>query len=321
MINLEKSKQIVCPYCGKAFNCKDVNDAQTKAQKRLSALKERGVDTSALFAMQTGEIAKLNNGVLSVLDDNDPIFSDIVNNGTIPNHSLFRRWVMSQMFHMLSDGQNFHQNLRKKGYGYMFKMLERELKVQCKLYADDKENFYIRNSWFNQRLVMCLCESYCKALEKHIANIPERKCKNIPYKHIGKSFVFCEDIYKKIISPLLEAVRKIRDASSPKELYQIYKNAFMRKYIKINEKMDGDFIDAYKGCGAYYTMQNLILFHGCTFAGMSMQQSYDYIKKKQKAYSNHDGYSEGWRMFAVMKELLEANNISIERKLKEICRA
>lgn len=319
MINLEKENKITCPNCGKTFNIHNEYETPlTKAQKRLQALQARGIDTSLLFAMQTGGIGRLDNGVISVLDDSDPIFADIMNGGTISNHNLFRRWVMSQMFHMISNPNGFSETLRSKGYDYQFKMLERELKAQCKLDVDDKENFEIRNAWFNKDLVITMCESYLVSLKKYISTLPERCCKGVMYKHIGGRNIFCEDIYKKVVHSIELAIGEIHFTRTPKELYNAYKY-FMRYYIKLTGKFISEFIDAYKGCGAFYTMQNLILFHGCRFEGKLMNQSYDYIKKKQKKYSDlNNSESGGWRMFAVMKELLKTNNIDIEEKLKRI---
>ena len=99
-----KETKIVCPKCGTEFEIpehehvatgvvigkdsgmgtivlKEAEAPVTKAQKRLEALKDAGVDISSLFAMQTGEIARNDNGVLSVLSDDDPIFQSIIAGG------------------------------------------------------------------------------------------------------------------------------------------------------------------------------------------------------------------------------------------------
>ena len=80
------------------------------ARERIEALRGAGVDVSCLFAMQGAEggeyVASNKDGKLTILDDNDPIFGYIMAQGTVPNNRLFRRWVMAQMFHMMSYTQS-----------------------------------------------------------------------------------------------------------------------------------------------------------------------------------------------------------------------
>ena len=70
-----------------------------KASEKLAALKAAGINVSNLFSMAgvTGEetIARVEGGKLTIVPDDDPIFSAIMGNGTIPNNRLFRRWVMA----------------------------------------------------------------------------------------------------------------------------------------------------------------------------------------------------------------------------------
>ena len=76
------------------------------AKERIEALRAMGMDVSHLFAMQGangGEcIASNKDGHLTMLDDDDPLFKLITGQGDVPNRRLFRRWVMAQMFHMMT---------------------------------------------------------------------------------------------------------------------------------------------------------------------------------------------------------------------------
>ena len=337
-----KETKVVCPKCGTEFEIPEHEYASagmvigkdsglgtvvlkaageaplTKAQKRMEALKAAGVDTSSLFAMQTGDIARLDNGVLSVVPEDDPIYSAIINGGTIPDRHLFRRWVMSQMFHLLIG--DFTKNLRRKGYEYQWHMIENELKVQTKLFATDKENFAERNKWFNQRVVTELCEEYLHQLKKRLNYLKENKthkCKNVPYIKFGGKNIFVSDLYSKVIVPVERAIEKVKYATTPVKLYMAYAK-FKQAYVRMNHlKMDTTFIDAYKGVGAYYTMKNLVLFHGCNFVDkdgkkLSQLESMKYLGKKADQYAAD---SEGWRLFGVMKKLLQDNNVDIQKKI------
>ncbi len=116
----KQETNVTCPACGTelAFADKKVTIAESPAtsivsaqlpktaHERIEALRNAGVDVSCLFAMHGANggdyVASNKDGKLSILDDNDPIFDYILEKGTVPNRRLFRRFVMAQMFHMLS---------------------------------------------------------------------------------------------------------------------------------------------------------------------------------------------------------------------------
>ena len=101
-----------------------------KAEAKIEALRAAGVNVDNLFSMKGSNgqetIARLVNGNLEIVKDNDPIFAAILNGGTVPNSQLFRRWVMAQVFHMLATG-DFVGTLQKKGYAYQWKMMLDEI--------------------------------------------------------------------------------------------------------------------------------------------------------------------------------------------------
>ena len=77
-------------------------------------------------------------------------------------------------------------------------------------------------------------------------------------------------------------------------------------------------IDAYKGEGAYYTLKNLIMFHDCKIyenkmASMFVEGSMCVLNDKLEEYKG-----EGWRMFALMKKVIEDNNFNFNDRMKEI---
>ncbi|MGN0043771.1 hypothetical protein [Alistipes indistinctus] len=77
-------------------------------------------------------------------------------------------------------------------------------------------------------------------------------------------------------------------------------------------------IDAYKGAGAFYTMQNLIRFHGCTLIddrGKHLNKERSLFFLSLQADRNKNG--GGWRMLAMFKKMLDDNGIDIQKKMKE----
>ena len=82
--------------------------------------------------------------------------------------------------------------------------------------------------------------------------------------------------------------------------------------------MSAAFKDAYKGAGGYFTMRNLIMFHGCKMLSskgnpLVESSSLRELDKLAEAYKN----GGGWRMFGAMKELMTNNGIDIEAKIAE----
>lgn len=187
-----------------------------KAMERIEALRAAGVDVSCFFAMSGangGEfVGKNENGRISLLTDDDPIFDMIRNQGDVPNGKLFRRWVMSQMFHMLAyenHERSITEQIRAKGYDYMWKQMEDELHAQKNMWKNgDSINLTDRNRWFNKLLVRRMIQDYHYQLYLYINKLKVKKCKGIPYKCICGENIFVEDIYKKVFTPISQLDRK-----------------------------------------------------------------------------------------------------------------
>lgn len=296
-----------------------------KASERIEALKAAGIDVSNLFAMGDEMVVRVVDGVPSQVSDDDPIFKSIVSVGTIPDRRLFRRWVMAQMFHLLrrmepcswrKERLTFVDVVQDFGYEYQWKMLEEELRVQAKLAKSDEENFQERNRWFNDKVVSEMMTDYIEKLQKYIDGLNVKHCKNVPYKTIKGTHYFCDDINAKVFYPLNRLRDKLNNfCDDADDLYEIVRK-FNKKRVRLafRTKQSKAFIDAYKGAGAFYTMKNLILFHGCKFLnkGKYMGKDASMAKLHLEASSN-----EGWQMLGIMKKLIEDNGVSINGKLEE----
>lgn len=327
---------VTCPKCGTNITIAEVseqsntpkNHKQMKAEAKLEALRKAGVNVDNLFSMKGADghetIARLENGQLSVVPEDDSIFLMIATGGTVYNPRLARRWVAAQTFHMLTyrgydRREGFVAALRHKGYKYMWKMVLEELRVQAKMVHEDIENFMARNRWFNYGTVYDMCEDYIKQLEEHVRGLKERHCKGVPYVKIKSTNVFKSDLQSKVFSPLRHAASKVRRSNSASELYYNVGEFILlasKWWMPYDAEMPQVFIDSYKGVGAYYTMKNLILFHGAAFKNgcvkMSEQKSLKLLEDKAAEY-----VGEGWRLFGLMKKLINDSNIDIERKMAE----
>lgn len=358
MRNKKKETKVLCPECGTEFAIAK-NEFTTmatvigqdsglgvvypatvgrtapaklpeKAEERIEALRNAGVDVSCLFAMRGangGEcIASNKGGKLVVLDDNDPLFDIIISQGTVPNRRLFRRWVMAQMFHMLSETDYRSREplgvtcmIHYLGYEYQWKMLMNELYAQMKMENKDPESFIERNRWFNIDVVVTIAMDYTVQLKERVDALKVRKCKGIPYKRLGNRNIFVSDLHSKLYSPLNTAIARIRKAKNAAQLFDAAKKfSDMRIRMPHNTPQSKAWMDAFKGAGAFFTMQNLIRFHGCVAYDdrkkrLNKYQSLAFILAKAEEYK--DG--EGWRLLAVLKKMLKDNNIDIKKKMAE----
>ena len=315
---------------------------KTKAQMRLEALKAAGVDVSKYFPLGDDQLIKIENGAAVPVDMDDATIDEvgkqIVEGGYVSNWKLFRRWVMSQMFHMLRDmdknGRTFNDVLQHKGYEYQWRMLENELYAQMKMAAHgDHENAGARNRWFGGFVAADMAYDYIKKLRKYVDNnliykvkkdahgnvkkTYKHTCKGNPYVRLQNDDIFVADLEKKVYATLGNLARKMYDSNTYKEVYDaVHEFNKKRKHLAWDTKQADAFITAYKGSGSYYTMRNLIMFHGARFMknGRKMSET-DSLKELESKANLYD--EEGWRMLGVLKQLIKDNNISVQGKILE----
>ena len=315
---------------------------KTKAQMRLEALKAAGVDVSKYFPLGDDQLIKIENGAAVPVDMDDATIDEvgkqIVEGGYVSNWKLFRRWVMSQMFHMLRDmdknGRTFNDVLQHKGYEYQWRMLENELYAQMKMAAHgDHENAGARNRWFGGFVAADMAYDYIKKLRKYVDNnliykvkkdahgnvkkTYKHTCKGNPYVRLQNDDIFVADLEKKVYAPLGNLARKMYDSNTYKEVYDaVHEFNKKRKHLAWDTKQADAFITAYKGSGSYYTMRNLIMFHGARFMknGRKMSET-DSLKELESKANLYD--EDGWRMLGVLKQLIKDNNISVQGKILE----
>lgn len=300
------------------------------AMERIEALRTAGVDVSHLFAMQGangGECIVSNEaGEITVLRDDDPIFKSIAEQGTVRNRRLFRRWVMAQMFHMLSYTDycsrkpvGVTEMIHRLGYEYQWKMLLGELHAQMKMEGKDPVNFADRNRWFNVGVAVAMAQDYIARLKAYVETLLERKCKGVPYKRVGGRDIFVEDLPAKLICPLKLALAHIICTTNMAQLYDAVKKFdSLRVRLPHETPQSKEWVDAYKGAGAFFTMQNLIRFHDCIAIDdkgrrLDKSKSLAFLTTKAEMCRNGKGYC----LLAMLRKMLDDNGIDIKRKVAE----
>ena len=297
-------------------------------KERMNKLNAMGVNTSKYFT-----IPLENGGSVTVIIDengnpvkvNDVIANQIIEDGYVRNTKLHRRWVMAQMFQGLNyvswdkKRTGYNEWLKNFGIKYEFEMMLEEIRVLGKLEERDRDTFIERAHFFTKDVIMKTMEDYIVELKKHIDAMPAKKCKKVPYKRINGNNIFVEDIDKKIYAPLRSEIHAMKYAANYNHAYRIVRN-FMRKMISVpyNANKSKAWIDAYKGEGAFYTLKNLVMFHGCgikvdKFDVRFGTDAVDFLNKKLNEYQG-----EGWRMFALMNKVIEDNNFDFKKRMAEI---
>ena len=293
----------------------------------MNKLNTMGVNTNKYFTVD------LENGarVLIIVDEDgvprkvdDAIANSIIEDGYVRNTKLHRRFVMAQMFQGLNyvswDGRRkgYTEWLKNFGIKYEFEMMLEEIRVLGKLEERDRDTFVERSHFFTRDIIMKTMEDYIVELNNHINNMPAKKCKGIPYKRIKGNNIFVEDIDKKIYAPLRNEIYRVKWAKNYNAIYEIVRS-FMRKMISVpyNTTKSKAWIDAYKGEGAFYTLKNLVMFHGC---GIKVDNKFVYgaaaVSVLNKRLNEYQG--EGWRMFALMKKVIEDNGFDFKVRMAEI---
>ena len=324
-VSISKTSTTGKPYPKSTPSVDVVTDKRLNpAQAKIKQLEAAGFNTTNLFSIRVAEgdykIARIGSDGMEIVPADDQLYKDIRKSRVIPNRRLFRRWVMAQVFRMMTEKDyktgkviGFTAALKNKGYRYQWKMVIEELRVQAQLYQNDMENYKERNIWFNKGVVTEMMAHHIAQLKEIVGALKPKKCKGIPYIHLGGKDIFVSDIDKNVFQPLYHAMALFQESDNPMDLYKVAKRFYDRtklSYIRYDMPQCKAFQNAYKGAGAYFTLKNLILFHGCTFEGVDSEKSLRFLKDYSKAM-------EGWELLGVLKAFLSINNISIEAKQAE----
>lgn len=300
-------------------------------KERFEKLSAAGINVDKYFTVDLDNGTKIHliideNGNLKQVKD-DQIMEQIIDSGYVRNTKLHRRFVMAKMFQMLSyDVRNgvdkgYSAALNNwYGYDYTLKMMLEEVRVLSKLEEKDAETFRERSHFFTKDVIASVLLDHKDKLKTYVDKLPVKHCKGVPYKRVRHTDIFVEDLPKKLYNPIERIACGVRYAKSYKEVYRLL-NGFVHTMIKLSWLTDKskDWIDAYKGNGAYYTMKNLLMWHNCYIEDNKGRKWYgiaavDYLATKLDEYQG-----EGWRMFALMKKVIKDNGIDTKTYIAEYC--
>lgn len=284
---------------------------------RMNTLNANGIDTSKYFnVMISKETPKGTTFTITIGENGEPqvnleqvkgILNQIENEGYVKNNKLFRRWVMAQTFRMLKHPKGWAFALNERGYQYQWDVLENELHAMSKLEREDKELFEERKVFFTKEVILAMLSDYTEKLDE-----------NFKYYSHG----YREEKIATGCAIALTATYEITKARNYTDYYNAIKK--FNNYVKINRvKLDKasshckEWVNAFKGAGAYYTLQNLFMFH---LPIIKLPEGVEVNRDTAKSFLNMKrmGYAETgewWKMFGYMKDVIRLNNFDFYRTM------
>lgn len=336
-------------------NTKENKTMAKTRENRMTALKAANIETGKYFSVTLPEGLKPGSTInVTISEDGTPVVlnpsekkteltpeeqafvNQVYNDGYVRNTRLHRRWIMAQMFRMLNyksyytgkSGYDAYLN-DHYGYQYQFEMMLEEIRVLAELQDRDIKAFNERSRFFIPDVVSYTCEDYINKLEAFVNKLPVHKCKGVPYKKVFGRNIFVEDLNKYVYYPqksnfadVKRVVINIKNHSmtfSYKDLYRVLRKFCANMYRLPNETPKcREWKDAFKGEGSYYTLMNLIKFHGCRVPGVkgNMMSLNDSLADVESAVEQYRGLY--YKLFAYMKRVIEANNFDFNKRMKEL---
>lgn len=298
--------KITCPNCKKEFEANIEGANMPKGTYFLVPMEEM-------------------NTKKETTTDKDPIEESIRNDGYIENNHLYRRWVMAQMlrhFRNEKDPAAFdHYFISGKPYKYAWETTLNEMKAMKHLHGAE---LIKRERFFNLEVVKEMANEYHEQVKRCIAKLPrKRKVKNrevvyyskIPYGKEIKRYPWDKEFWTSI----KEAVNKINEANTYWQMQKAVENFMATCPMHLKMPKPNAWKNAFKGAGAYYTMDNMIKFHHCHWMLKShylMLPLSASLAELEKAVEETKG--EYYRLYAMMCDFVAYNHFDFDQRMKEI---
>lgn len=299
--------KITCPNCKKEFEAKIEGANMPKGTYFLVPMEEMDAKTK------------------KATTDKDPIEESIRNDGYIENNHLYRRWVMAQMlrhFRTEKDPAAFdHYFISGKPYKYAWETTLNEMKAMKHLRG---EELIKRERFFNLEVVKEMAKEYHEQLRRCVAKLPKKwTVKNGKWAYYSK-IPYGKEIErspwdKEFWTSIKEAVNKINEANTYWQMQKAVENFMATCPMHLKMPKPNAWKNAFKGAGAYYTMDNMIKFHHCHW----MQKSHYLmlplsasLAELEKAVEETKG--EYYRLYAMMCDFVAYNHFDFDQRMKEI---
>lgn len=296
--------EIRCANCGTSFQFSDGTGITTQLREgihylvpetirnenhgsspcvtsRLEALKTAGVDVEKLQGlMQTN-----NSIIINLFKEDDPIIEELSKGGFIHNPELFRRWITAQTFRLLKDPAGWTAAVRKHyDIRYVFKQCRRELALLVKLYNkspnDIRYNFF---TLYDLKRIFSDLVDYANA--GYFRNTTKEELKD-----------------------------KIMSTSSFVNLLDVIRSYRFKFNSNSTHHLPREWLNCFKGAGAYYTLQNIIRTHGLILPDCSdMDESLKLVEKWFKEITDYEPCHRRWDiMLSILTNAIKQKNFELQ---------
>lgn len=336
---------ITCPNCNTTFETQNewngfhsCTNTNTSKGDKIMNINELGINFKGMSNEEKNEVLRAMGfnpfefGKQTV-DRNDPVVQQIYENGYIKNEKLHRRWITAQTMRLLGwyDAVKYDSydcpadrwtfNVRNK---YNWKYCFKQVMNECNAIAHLPEG-NIRSKFFTFYGIRTMINDYIEETIKYCNRLKKRNCKGIPYVKVKGRDVFVADIEKKIISPIRDFQysfwRLANSKNFYKDAYKLIKN-FLKSDSFINlpwsARISDSWIDMFKKSGAYYTMDNLVKYHGLELVdydtGKKLNREDSLVYLNQRVNDSHD---LGYKLLALLKNSLDKNNFKFSEEISK----
>ena len=302
---------IICPRCGCEIEVGNESGLRmvtppTPGVHVLKA-KENGLDFSK-FVAATDPAQRAYEKVSTPSNIDNGVVESIKENGYIKN-SKHRRFVTAQMFRMLQHENGYTGALNELPYAYQWAMLcgdqhyASELRTIAHLQKVDKLELKRRTVFFNVYTVIDMLDDFI--YKANMATVKGRYYTERCERTVNDA---------KVLRNWLWGVRELPNYSdiNMKVSSWYHRNSTTIKYVSrtCGFKKSESWKDAFRGSGAYYTMQNLLCYHGCKLITELGCLEGELAVKYIDLLMHGNRYKPGYEWLGMLKEMIEYNRFA-----------
>ncbi len=293
-------------------------------------MQENGLDVSQFYSMSLKiplgstvelkidgkkiDVKNVTNGFNDSTDsvikpDVTGLFEQINDDGYVRNSHLWRRWITAQTFKMLNYKNGWNTYVRENfSWKYCIEQLRNEFYAQWKMLSDeDTDEYCLRSRFFNKDVLIALIKNYIRQLYKTYNKGTLKKIKSV-------DMLLNEvDSAEKLLN-----LAERSDSANPYRFYELL-GSMSKNYTKLpmGTPLCREWLNAYRGSGAYYTLKNLIMWHGVKIKVddhfLNTDESLRYLFT---AFDKADNSGrEYWRLQELLKATIVDNDFDLAKRL------
>lgn len=242
----------------------------------------------------------------------DAMEMEIMNDGYVKNNHLFRRWITAQTFRALEfegKGSGYDACIREcYNYNYFITQLMDEIHAIAEMEADGDEEMFKRTRFFNKDVVVQSLNKYIRDLRRWFKSQIRDKHRTVRTAKFGEISLGRLDLK---IREMERLIREMDECDSYMELDKKLRRFYTSFYNKLpkDTPKPSAWHDAFKGAGAYYSLQNLILFHEC---GVEL---FGVLYYGDTAMSIVNNMHFTWEYMDVLKRVIKDNNFNLRESI------